>query len=159
MDNGQTNQISDLTPYNELLALLHPKGLHCPEGHHLSDITKNIYKRDHKGMPRYKCSYPGCSKSFNLFTGTPLQGTSFSPVEVILCVDGIIERMDTKALSDKIGIPERRLKKYYGYLEKLSLRKVRYQYPIVENWEAIFDKILLTGEAHLPPKTITTSGS
>lgn len=152
MQNTQTNQLSEQNLYNEALDLLHPEGLCCPNGHHLFDVKMNIYKRDPKGLPRYRCNYSGCSKSFNIYTGTPLQGTSLSPIEVMTCVDGILDKMGLKVLSDKSGIPERRLKKYYDFFRKLSQRKTRLQFPIVKKWDNIFDKILAAGEARLPPK-------
>jgi hypothetical protein len=152
MNITQTSHLSEQKLYSEVLTLLHPEGLCCPNGHHIFDVNKNIYKRDPNGMPRYKCNHHGCSKSFNIYTGTFLQGTSFSPKDVMIYVNGILEKMDFKELSDISGIPERRLKKYYDFFRKLSRRKTSIQFPIVRDWETIFDKILTAGEAKLPLK-------
>ena len=152
MDTSQTHYLPEQSPYNEILELLHRKGLKCPNGHQVVEARKNIYKRDPKGIPRYKCKYPGCSKSFNLFTGTPLQGTSFTPKEVIDCINGILEKKDIKKLSHDSGILERRLKKYYYCFKDLSKQKRLTQFPILQDWEGIFDQVFAVGKAHLPPK-------
>lgn len=152
MDATHDHNLSEQHPYIETLNLIHPTGLCCPNGHHVVDPRKNIHKRDPKGVPRYRCSYPGCSVSFNIFTNTPLQGTSFNPAEVITCVNGILEKKDIKELSNDSGVLERRLKKYYEFFISLSKRKRLTQLPILKDWEEIFAHVLTTGEANLPRK-------
>lgn len=152
MDTNQAQNLSEQRPYIEMLNLIHPNGLCCPNGHHVVNARKNIYKRDPKGMPRYRCNYPGCSKSFNIFTGTGLQGTSFNPTEVITCVNGMLEKKGIKELSNDSGVLERRLKKHYDYFKILSKRKILTQFPILKDWEVIFDLVLTAGEAYLPTK-------
>ncbi len=152
MDNTQAQHLSEKRLYIETLDLIHPTGLCCPNGHPVVNAGKNIYKRDPKGMPRYRCNYPGCSKSFNIFTGTPLQGTSFSPTEVITCVNGILDKKDIMELSNDSGVLVRRIKKYYDFFRSLSKRKRLTQFPILKDWEVIFDLVLTAGEAYLPTK-------
>ena len=58
--------------YHKLLDLLHPDGLVCP--HCAARDGLNVHRhRPESAVLDYRCK--GCRRVFNVFTGTPWQGT------------------------------------------------------------------------------------
>ena len=87
--------------YNFLLGLLHPHGLHCPEGHPLVDGQK-VHKFRKNGLPCHRCHT--CSKVFNVFTGTILQGTHYNCITIVLMLRGFAKGETTQMLSKELGV-------------------------------------------------------
>ena len=55
----------------------------------------------------YRCKE--CRRVFNLFTGTPWQGTHFSPVQILLILRGIAQGVPTAKLAREVGISRQHL--------------------------------------------------
>lgn len=140
---------SDDDCYQYVLNLLHPAGIRCPAGHKLEQLDKHIYKTDLKGVPRYKCFVHGCKKTFNLYTGTFLQGKSYNPREVVDCINGIQANMSCEQLSKELCIEKRRLKKTYHHFKELAELSIK-QSKGYKDWENTFKKVLAAGENSLP---------
>jgi hypothetical protein len=72
--------LDEVACYRLLLSALHPKGLHCPDGHDLP-TDQAPHDRHREPVVDYRCR--ACGKVFNLFTNTPLQGVGIrSPAHV-----------------------------------------------------------------------------
>jgi len=74
--------------YHKLPDLLHPDGLVCP--HCAARDGLNVHRhRPESAVVGYRCN--GCCRVFNLFTGTPWQGTHLSPSQILLTLRGIAQ--------------------------------------------------------------------
>ncbi|HYT94262.1 MAG TPA: hypothetical protein VEL76_36435 [Gemmataceae bacterium] len=87
------------TCYQQLLELLHPEGLGCPEC--LARAGLYIHRRRRAPVLDYRCSH--CGRVFNAWTGTPLQGTHRRPSEILLILRGIAQRQSTAQLARDLG--------------------------------------------------------
>ena len=72
--------------YHKLLDLLHPGGLVCPRCAARDGLNIH-HHRPESAVVDYRCK--GCRRVFNLFTGTPWQGTHLSPSQILLILRGI----------------------------------------------------------------------
>ncbi len=84
--------------YNFLLSTFHPDGLACPNGHNIDNCK--IHKCRRKPIIDYRCK---CGRCFNLFTGTVLQGTKLSVMQIILCFDGLVRGIPVSSIAKEIG--------------------------------------------------------
>ncbi len=87
--------------HQKLLDLLHPDGLTCPRcGGDRG--TYNVHRR-REGSPvlDYRCK--ACRRVFNLFTGTPWQGTHRSPAAILLILRGFVQGVSTARLARELG--------------------------------------------------------
>ena len=66
--------------YQKLLELRHPQGLACPRCA-AGDGLHAHRRRPDSPVVDYRCK--GCRRVFNVFTGTPWQGTHFSPATIL----------------------------------------------------------------------------
>jgi transposase-like protein len=87
--------------YNFLLTMLHPEGLHCPDGH-LLPIGQAPHRKNRDPFFDYRCRV--CGKVYNIFTDTVLSGISYSCVTVVLILRGITQGVPTKHLAEELGI-------------------------------------------------------
>ena len=87
--------------YNFLLGLLHPMGLHCPDGHLLAEGQKPHKFRKNR-LPCYRCHT--CGKVFNIFTGTVLQGIHYDCITIVLILRGFAKGETTQMLSKELKI-------------------------------------------------------
>lgn len=87
--------------YNFLLNLLHPLGLHCPDGHPIVEGQKP-HKFRKNGLPCYRCNT--CGKVFNVFTGTILQGTHYDCITIVLMLRGFAKGETTQMLSKELKV-------------------------------------------------------
>lgn len=71
--------------YDFLVPLLQPEGLRCPRGCRFEDAY--VHKRDCAPVLDYRCR--ACGHCFNTFTGTVLQGTKLSVVQIVQLLRGI----------------------------------------------------------------------
>jgi len=83
-----------------LLDLLHPGGLACP---HCGGAAYTVHRR-RPGSPvvDYRCK--GCGRFFNLYTGTPWQGTRKSPATILLILRGVVQGVPTAQLARELGL-------------------------------------------------------
>jgi len=70
--------------YDELVLLLHPEALRCPNGHPLAECY--VHKRDRAPVVDYRCKV--CGRRFNAFTGTVWHGVSDNDRPPVLGVVG-----------------------------------------------------------------------
>jgi len=87
--------------YQKLLDLLHPQGLACPrcaagDGLHVHR------RRPDSPVVDYRCK--GCRRVFNVFTGTPWQGTHFSPATILSILRGIAQGTPIAKLARELGL-------------------------------------------------------
>ena len=80
--------------YQRLLDLLHPDGLTCPRCGAGPD-RYTVHRRRRAPVLDYRCQ--GCRRVFNLFTGTPWQGTHRTPAALLLILRGFAKGAPTAA--------------------------------------------------------------
>jgi len=85
--------------YDELVFLLHPEGLRCPNGHDLAQCY--VHKRDRAPVVDYRCKV--CGRCFNAFSGTLWHGTYYAPVKIMLFLRGIAQGVSTAQLARELG--------------------------------------------------------
>lgn len=93
--------------YQFLISLLHPKGLHCPEGHSLT--TCKIHRRNRAPIIDYRCN--NCGRIFNIFSETVLKGTKYNVTQIIQCIDGIISGIPITQLAKEMKVDRKCLGK------------------------------------------------
>jgi transposase-like protein len=90
----------EASAYRELLALFHPGGLRCPKcgsGH------KRVHRSTRRPVCDFRCVACGCV--YNAWTGTPLQRTRRSPVQIQGVLAAIRARSSTAQLARDLGLP------------------------------------------------------
>jgi transposase-like protein len=90
MDFPILDLMDEATCYQELLDLLHPDGLACPRCRGGPDRYTIHRRRD--GSPVVDSRCRDCRRVFNLFTGTPSQGTHHSPARILLILRGFAQK-------------------------------------------------------------------
>jgi transposase-like protein len=93
--------------YQRLLGLLHPGGLTCPRCQAGRDRYTAHRRRDGSPVVDYRCK--DCRRVFNLFTGTPWQGTHRTPAEVLLTLRGFAQGTPTAKSARELGVSRRHL--------------------------------------------------
>jgi transposase-like protein len=90
----------------KLFDLLHPEGSACPRCGAREGL--NIHRR-HPDSPviDYRCK--GCRRVFNMFAGTPWQGTHLSPVQILLILRCIAQGVPTAKLAREVEISRQHL--------------------------------------------------
>ena len=92
--------------YHKLLDLLHPDGLVCPRCAARDGL--NVHRhRPESAVVDYRCQ--GCCRVFNLFTGTPWQGTHLSPSQILLIVRGMAQGVPTAKLAREVEVSRQHL--------------------------------------------------
>ena len=90
----------------KLSALLHPDGLACPRCAACDGL--NIHRhRPESPVVDYRCK--ACRRVFNLFTGTPWQGTHRSPAQILLILRGVADGVPTAKLARELNASRRHL--------------------------------------------------
>ena len=102
--------------YQFLVDTLHPDGLHGPACRR-SD-TVSLHQRRHPPVFDYRCRPCGCV--FNAYTGTPLQKTHRSPVQVVLILRGIWQAAPTARLARELGCDRKHLLELRHKLQGLA---------------------------------------
>jgi transposase-like protein len=127
--------------YNFLLRLLHEGSMKCPNGHSLEDCY--IYKRTREPILDYRCKV--CGKCFNIFSGTILQGTKYSLIQIIQYTNGLIQNVPISQISREIGVGRKGLTtnkpKFKILAEKAKTIEAQYI-----NWDDVFKDLDLTLE-------------
>ena len=101
MDFPITGLMDEHACYQFLLDLLHPDGLACPRCHCRDRLVRHSRRRD-SSIVNYRCA--ACRRIFNVFTGTPLQGTHRSPAEIILILRGFAQGTPTAQLARELKV-------------------------------------------------------
>ena len=99
MDFPISHLLDSQACYDELVLLLHPEGLGCPNGHDLAQCY--VHKRDRAPVVDYRCKV--CGRCFNAFTGTLWHGTYYTPVKIMLFLRGIAQGVSTAQLARELG--------------------------------------------------------
>lgn len=87
--------------YENLLRLLHPEGLHCPNGPALPTGQKpHEWKR--APVVNYRCRQ--CGKVYTAFTGTVLSGTHYDCRTIVLLLRGVTQGKSSQLLADELEI-------------------------------------------------------
>lgn len=87
--------------YNYLLEVLHPEGLHCPQGHVLPDDQAPHDKR-RAPIVDYRCRT--CGAVFNIFTNTIWSKSRYSCAIIVLILRGIAQGVPTAHLAKELGV-------------------------------------------------------
>jgi transposase-like protein len=87
--------------YDYLLGVLHPQGLHCPEGHPLSE-DQGAHDRHRAPVLDYRCR--SCGAVFNVFTNTIWSKTRYSCATIVLILRGVAQGVPTAHLARELGI-------------------------------------------------------
>jgi transposase-like protein len=90
----------------KLFDLLHPEGSCCPRRGAREGLRVHRRRPD-SPVVDYRCA--GCRRVFNLFTGTPWQGTHLSPAQILLILRGIAQGVPTAQLAREVGISRKHL--------------------------------------------------
>jgi hypothetical protein len=104
-----------------LVQLLHPDGLWCPQRH--PSWESFVHKRNRFGVPTRRCKR--CGSFFNLFTGTLLQKTHYSPVQIVQLLHGTVHKVCCKRLAREIGVDRNSLRRRYRQLQEVASRMTR----------------------------------
>jgi transposase-like protein len=93
--------------YQRLSDLLHPDGLTCPRCGGGRDRYTVHRRRDGSPVVDYRCR--DCRRVFNLFTGTPWQGTHRTPARILLILRGFAQGTPTAELARELKASRRHL--------------------------------------------------
>jgi transposase len=94
--------------YDFLLEVLHPDGLHCPNGHPLPP-DQAPHDRHRDPIFDYRCRV--CGKVYNIFTDTIWSGSRYSCVTIVLSIRGVVQGVPTQHLAEELGIDRSHLLK------------------------------------------------
>ena len=85
-----------------LLKHFHPEGLHCP--HCSADVkeARHFGKTRTSQLQIYRCLL--CEGVYNLYSGTVLQQTQFTPSQAVLLLRGICQGVSSSQLGREIGV-------------------------------------------------------
>src|SRR5512142_2314023 len=90
----------------KLFDLLHPDGSSCPRCGVREGLSVHRRRPD-SPVVDYRCT--GCSRVFNMVTGTLWQGTHLSPAQILLILRGIAQGVPTAKLAREVGISRQHL--------------------------------------------------
>jgi transposase-like protein len=91
--------------YAKLLHCLHPGGLACPRCGARDGL--GVHRRHRAPILDYRCR--ACRRVFNAFTGTALQGSRRSVVELMLILRGFAQGVPTAQLARELGCDRKEL--------------------------------------------------
>lgn len=107
--------------YDFLLEVLHPDGLHCPNGHPLPP-DQAPHDRHRDPIFDYQCRV--CGKVYNIFSGTIWSGSRYSCVTIVLVLRGILQGTPTKHLAEELGIDRSHLLKRRHAIQKWAKERL-----------------------------------
>ena len=110
--------------YDFFYDLIHPKGLSCPNDHHLTNAA--VHRSYRQPIIDYRCKI--CGSYFNIFTGTPLQGSKLSITKLYQCFEGMMNKTPHQKLAKQIGISRKAVssncKKMGGFYNKRKNQEI-----------------------------------
>ena len=99
-----------------LLSVLHPQGLHCPEGH-LLPAGQGAHDRHRAPIVDYRCQ--ACGAVFNLFTNTIWSKTRYRCATIVLLLRGVAQGVPTAHLARELRIDRAHLLEHRHEIQKL----------------------------------------
>jgi len=102
--------------YDYLLSVLHPNGLHCPQGH-LLPADQGSHDRHRAPVVDYRCKT--CGAVFNLFTNTLWRKTRYSCATIVLILRGVAQGVPTAHLARELGIDRAHLLEHRHEIQQL----------------------------------------
>lgn len=102
--------------YEYLLSVLHPQGLHCPQGHPLP-AGQGAHDRHRTPIVDYRCKT--CGAVFNLFTNTIGSKTRYSCATIVLILRGVAQGVPTAHLAGELGIDRAHLLAHRHEMQQL----------------------------------------
>jgi transposase-like protein len=102
--------------YEYLLSVLHPHGLHCPQGHPLP-ASQGAHDRHRTPIVDYRCKT--CGAVFNLFTNTIWSKTRYGCATIVLLLRGVAQGVPTAHLAGELGIDRAHLLEHRHEMQKL----------------------------------------
>ncbi len=102
--------------YQYLCGVLHPDGLHCPQGHPLPS-NQAPHNRHRAPLMDYRCQT--CGAVFNLFTGSLWSGTRYSCATIVLILRGIAQGVPTQHLARELGLDRAHLLEHRHAIQQL----------------------------------------
>lgn len=93
--------LDEASSYEYLLRILHPDGLHCPNGHALPAGQKP-HERKRTPVVNYRCRE--CGKVYNAFTDTVLSGTHYDCRTIVLLLRGVTQGKSSRLLAHELEI-------------------------------------------------------
>ena len=118
MDFAMVDLMDPDACYRFLVTTLHPDGLRCPRCRRADDHP--VHDRHRPPVFDYRCR--GCAAVFNAYTGTPLQKTHRTPVELVLILRGIWQAAPTARLARELGCDRKHLLELRHKLQGLAER-------------------------------------
>jgi len=107
--------------YDFLLNVLHPEGLHCPNGHPLPK-DQDPHDRHREPIFDYKCNV--CGAVYNLFTNTIWSGSRYSCAKIVLIIRDIIQGVPTKHIAEELGIDRAHVLELRHEIQKLAMERL-----------------------------------
>ena len=105
MDFPLTELMDEDACYAKLLHWLHPDGLACPRCGARDGL--GVHRRHRAPILDYRCK--GCRRVFNAWTGTALQGSRRSAVELMLILRGFAQGVPTARLARELECDRKEL--------------------------------------------------
>ncbi len=102
--------------YEYLLSVLHPNGLHCPQGHPLP-AAQGAHDRHRAPIVDYRCKT--CGAVFNLFTNTHWSKTRYSCATIVLILRGVAQGVPTAHLAQELGLDRAHLLEHRHEIQTL----------------------------------------
>lgn len=87
--------------HDALLAVLHPEGLKCPNGH---PLPPDQAPHDRHRAPIYDYRCRECGRVYNLFSGTLFQGSHYPCSVWVLLIKGIVQGTPTEHLAKETKV-------------------------------------------------------
>jgi transposase-like protein len=113
-----SNLLDEDMCYDVLHDILHPQGLHCPNGHLLPE-TQAPHMRDRAPVCDFRCRI--CKSVFTVFTGTCWAGTHYSCAEIVMIVRGFAQGTPTLQLAEELDRDYGTLLKYRHLMQEAGL--------------------------------------
>jgi transposase-like protein len=102
--------------YDYLLSVLHPDGLHCPQGHRLP-AGQGSHDRRRAPIVDYRCKT--CGAVFNVFTDTLWSKTRYTCATIVLILRGVAQGVPTAHLARELRVDRAHLLEHRHELQQL----------------------------------------
>lgn len=109
--------VDDEKAYEFLLEALHPKGLHCPQGHKLPE-EQAPHTRERLPVVSYRCRK--CGAVFHIFSGTALSGIRYPCRKIVLMLRGFAQGTSTSQLAEELECDYSNLLEWRHQLQELA---------------------------------------